>query len=72
MIVDSNNLFSIILTKIDKCSSSFVTNQEESIKTLMKNYKKNFKLIFSSSIKKNQGILDIQKEIFNSINYYEI
>ena len=57
--------FSIVLTKIDKCSPSCIKNQTISIETLMKNYKKNFDRIFVSSSKKNNGILDIQKNIFN-------
>ena len=68
----SNNKFSIILTKIDKCSFGFTQKQIDSIKTLMNNYKKNFIKIFSSSSKKNEGILDIQKEIFNLSKKYEI
>ena len=46
-------------------NNDFTQKQIDSIKTLMNNYKKNFIKIFSSSSKKNEGILDIQKEIFN-------
>ncbi len=67
-----NKNFSIILTKIDKCSADFIKQQIESIVTLMKNYKKNFMNIFASSSKRNIGILDIQKDIFNLSKHYEI
>ena len=65
LVASSNKNFSIVLTKIDKCSPDFIQKQMRSIVTLMKNYKKNFMDIFSSSSKKNNGILDIQKDIFN-------
>jgi len=38
----------------------------------MKNYQKNFMKIHASSSKKNNGILDIQKDIFNLSKHYEI
>ena len=57
--------FSIILTKIDKCAISFVEKQRVSIGSLIKNYGENFEEIFTSSSKKNKGILNIQKNIFN-------
>ena len=60
-----NKKFSIILTKIDKCSLNFVDKQNKSLKSLLKNYKTHFNKIFSSSSNKNIGIIDIQKEIFN-------
>ena len=71
-VASSNKNFSIVLTKIDKCSADFVKKQMGSIVTLMKNYKKNFINIFASSSKKNNGILDIQKDIFNLSKHYEI
>ena len=55
----------IILTKVDKCSKNFIQEQKKSILSLMNNYKKNYKNIMTSSSKKNEGIIDIQKEIFN-------
>ena len=64
-ICESNRKFSIIFTKIDKCSVNFVNTQKESILSLLKNYKSHFNQIFSSSSSKNIGIIDIQKEIFN-------
>lgn len=64
--------FSIILTKIDKCSVNFVQNQSNSILTLLKNYKKNFNKIFTSSSLKKIGIIDIQKEIYNLTKKNEI
>ncbi len=71
-IASSNKNFSIVLTKIDKCSADFISKQMGSIVTLMKNYKKNFMNIFASSSKKNNGILDIQKDIFNLSKHHEI
>ena len=72
LITSSNKNFSIVLTKIDKCSTNFIEKQMGSIVTLMQNYKKNFMDIFASSSKKNNGILDIQKDIFNLSKHYEI
>jgi len=72
LITSSNKNFSIVLTKTDKCSIKFIQSQMASIVTLMQNYKKNFIKIFASSSKKNNGILDIQKDIFNLSKHYEI
>ena len=72
LITSSNKNFSIVLTKTDKCSIKFIQSQMASIVTLMQNYKKNFMDIFASSSKKNNGILDIQKDIFNLSKHYEI
>ena len=57
-------IFSIILTKIDKVSKNHINLQNKSIISLMKNYKKNFKNIYFSETKKNNGIIDIQKSIY--------
>ena len=57
-------IFSIILTKIDKVSKKHINLQNKSIISLMKNYKKNFKNIYFSETKKNNGIIDIQKSIY--------
>ena len=65
MISESNKQFSIILTKIDKCAINFVKSQNESLISLMKNYKSHFNKIFSTSSNKNIGITDIQKDVFN-------
>ena len=65
LISESNKQFSIILTKIDKCAINFVKSQNESLISLMKNYKSHFNKIFSTSSNKNMGIIDIQKDIFN-------
>ena len=62
---ESNKQFSIILTKVDKCTVNFMTKQKESLLSLLKNYKSLFNNIFSSSSNKNIGIVDIQKKIFN-------
>jgi len=65
LINESNKQFSIILTKIDKCAINFVKSQNESLISLMKNYKSHFNKIFSTSSNKNIGIIDMQKDIFN-------
>ena len=72
LITSSKKNFSIVLTKIDKCTSNFTQKQNLSILSLMKNYNKNFKQIFSISSNNNKGILDIQKDIFNLSKHYEI
>ena len=56
--------FSIIFTKIDKCSKSHIDNQNNSILSLMKNYPNIFTQTFFTSIKTNEGIIDVQKEIY--------
>ena len=72
IIGETNKKFSIVLTKIDKCSLTFVNKQKESIFTLAKNYKQNFEKIFMASSIKKIGIIDIQKEIFNLSKKNEI
>ena len=72
IIVNSNKLFSIILTKADKCSKNFINEQKDSLFSLMNNYPNNFNNIYISSNKKNIGITDIQKDIFNLSKNYEI
>ena len=56
--------FSIVFTKIDKCSKSHIDNQNNSILSLMKNYPNIFTQTFFTSIKTNEGIIDVQKEIY--------
>ena len=64
-ICSNDKSFSIILTKIDKCTINFINEQKKSISSLMNNYKKKFDKIIPCSSKKNEGILDIQKYIYN-------
>ena len=65
VISDSNKSFIIVLTKIDKCSKNFIYKQKESILSLLQNYPKlSCSNIFVSSSKSNEGIIDIQKDIF--------
>tara|TARA_Y100000590_G_C15416264_1_gene899587 strand:+ start:206 stop:832 length:627 start_codon:yes stop_codon:yes gene_type:complete len=61
---DSERNFSIIFTKIDKCSKSYLLNLEKSMESLMKTYTKFFKKFFFNSNKKIEGIIDIQKDIY--------
>ena len=56
--------FSIILTKIDKVSKSYLDYQKKSILSLMKNYKDLFENIYQSETKKNNGITEIQRSIY--------
>ena len=56
--------FSIILTKIDKVSKSYLDYQNKSILSLMKNYKDSFENIYQSETKKNNGITEIQRSIY--------
>ena len=71
-ILTSNKIFAIVLTKIDKSPVDFIKKQHKSILSLMKNYNKNFTQLFSSSSNKNEGILDLQKVIFNLSKENEI
>ena len=71
-ISSENKSFSIILTKIDRCADKFVKKQIVSLNSLFVNYKQNYKEIFVSSSKKNDGIIDIQKNIYNLFKTYEI
>ena len=72
LITSSNIKFSIVPSKIDKCSHDFSQKQNLSILSLMKNYNNNFMQIFSISNNNNKGILDIQKDIFNLSKEHEI
>ena len=56
--------FSIVFTKIDKCSKTHIDKQNNSILSLMKNYPNFFTQTFFTSIKTNEGIIDVQKEIY--------
>ena len=64
ILVESNRKFSIIFTKIDKCSKSYLEELEDSMQSLMKSYIKYFNKFFFTSTKKFEGIIDIQKEIY--------
>ncbi len=62
---NSGRMFSIIFTKVDKCSKSYLSDLENSIQSLMQSYKKYFNKFFFTSTKKFEGIIDIQKDIYN-------
>ena len=62
---DCAKKFSIILTKIDKISPKQSDFQKNSVLSLMKNYKPNFQDIYLSETKKNNGINEIQKTIYD-------
>ena len=64
LISEAEKNFSIVFTKIDKCSKSYLSNLENSMQSLMKSYKKYFNNFFFTSTKKNEGIINIQKDIY--------
>ena len=64
LLSDCSRKFSIILTKIDKISNTYLEYQKKSILSLMQNYKKSFTKIYKSETKKNNGITEIQRSIY--------
>jgi len=64
IIASLNTFFGIILTKIDKCSHAIMKKQKNSILSLLENYPKSSRNILTISNKNNEGISDIQKDIF--------
>jgi len=64
LLSNSDRMFSIIFTKVDKCSKSYLSDLENSIQSLMKSYNKFFNKFFFTSSKKFEGIIDIQKDIY--------
>ena len=64
LLSESNKSFSIIFTKVDKCSQSHLDLLDKSILSLMKSYSKYFVKTFFTSTKKLQGIINVQKAIY--------
>ena len=64
LIYEYEKKFSIIFTKADKTSKSYMEQQKKSLLTLMKNYPKSFSEIFFTSSKNKEGIIDVQKQIY--------
>jgi GTP-binding protein len=64
LLSESNRKFSIVFTKIDKCSKTYLEELESSMQSLMKSYNKHFSQFFFTSAKKFEGIIDIQKDIY--------
>ena len=64
LIYSYDKKFSIICTKTDKSSKSYMEQQKKSLITLMKNYPKSFSDIFFTSSKTKDGIIDVQKQIY--------
>ena len=64
LLSNSDRIFSIVFTKIDKCSKSYLYDLEGSIQSLMKSYNNFFSRFFFTSTKKNDGITDIRKDIY--------
>ena len=71
-LAEYNRLFSIVITKVDKCSKSHLEVLEKSINSLMESYIGVFEKIFLTSTKKIQGIIDIQKDIYQLSKKNEI
>ena len=67
-----NRNFSIVYTKIDKSNKSYINKLNYSTPTLMKNYPNSFSQIFFTSSKTKEGILDVQKEIYQLSQKNEI
>ena len=67
IIGESGVSFSIILTKIDKCIKNYQIKNEKDISNLLKHYPSSYSKIFSTSIIGNQGIVDVQKDIYGLI-----
>ena len=65
---DIKKSYIIILTKTDKCTINFINKQKDSILSLLQNYNNVPTNIIFTSCKNNQGILDIQKDIFTLTN----
>ena len=65
IIEELNKSFTIILTKIDKCSKDFIIKQSKSILSFINNYSKLNKGVLVSSCKNHEGIIEIQKDIFS-------
>jgi len=64
LLSEANRKFSIVFTKIDKCSKLYLEELENSMNSLMKSYIKYFNQFFFTSTKKFEGIIDIQKHIY--------
>ena len=64
LLSESNRAFSIIFTKIDKCSKTYLSELESSVQSLMNSYIKFFNKFFLTSTKKIEGIINIQKDIY--------
>ena len=64
LLSESERNFSIIFTKIDKCSKSYLLDLEKSMQSLMNSYQKYFCNFFFTSTKKIEGIIDVQKDIY--------
>ena len=57
--------FAVILTKIDKCSKNLLNKNKKEILSILNDFSPNhFKIFFTSSFN-NEGIRDIQKNIFS-------
>ena len=56
--------FSIILTKIDKCSKNIIEKNTQLVLNIFKNYSYEDEILFFVSAKKNDGITNLQKKIY--------
>ena len=64
-LVNRNISFTIILTKTDKCSKIKLNENKKEILNLLNNYSSSYFKIFPTSSINNEGIADVQKNIFN-------
>ena len=66
---EMNILFTIILTKADKCSKKLISEREKDIIDILnKNSNNGFKEIYSVGNLDNKGITNIRKNIYRCIN----
>ena len=63
--IQKNISFSIILTKIDRCSKDLLNKHKKEILNLLNDNSLNHSNIFSTSSFRNEGIKDIQKNIYS-------
>ena len=57
--------FAVILTKIDKCSKNLLNKNKKEIPSILNDFSPNHSKIFFTSSFNNEGIRDIQKNIFS-------
>lgn len=57
--------FAIILTKIDKCTENLMNRNRKEILDFINNYPTGYSIVFSTSSIKNDGIINVQKNIYD-------
>tara|TARA_B100000029_G_scaffold473783_1_gene515479 strand:- start:525 stop:1142 length:618 start_codon:yes stop_codon:yes gene_type:complete len=56
--------FSVVLTKIDKCSKNIIEKNTQLVLNIFKSYSYEDEILFSVSATKNYGITNLQKKIY--------